>query len=98
MRFLAVPETRRGRWWDPFLRRSHDTATWHAVADISPSSSEALCGLPCTSEPHRTWDVTTPMARCPECQRLVTADGRATAPGRSPRPHTPQQWPQHQVR
>jgi len=47
-------------------------AEWHAVADAPIQPERTLCGLPNTTEAHRTWGQTLADARCPQCQRLVT--------------------------
>ena len=54
------------------------------MADTPVKPERTLCGLPFTTEAHRTWDQTVSDARCPQCQRLVTgaqwAQGATSTP------------------
>jgi len=84
MGYLGVPAMPRRSLWASLRPWRYLGAEWHAVADTPVKPERTLCGLPFTTEAHRTWDQTVSDARCPQCQRLVTgaqwAQGATSTP------------------
>lgn len=76
MRFLAVREVQRNGSLASFRLWGHSTVRWHAVREIDPNPVVTLCGIPCISEAHRTWEQTPSGSRCPGCETLMPTVSR----------------------
>lgn len=79
MRYLAVPEMPRRHGFWAWLRHGGLWAPeWHAVPETIPTSTQTVCGSAYTSDAERTWGLTLPGDRCPQCERLIANVATAT--------------------